>query len=211
MEKSNKINYTASIDLVEKGLDYGEVEVLVSNSAIDRHGESIKVEGIKTNEVMKNPVVLWGHDYASLPIGQILKIWKSGGNLMARIRFDYDIYEFARTVYEMVKRGTINAVSIGGMVKQWNADYTVVEEMEMLELSVVPVGAHPQALVMRRSLEDEEVAKQYNEFILKNIMKGMPNSERQNTIQVLKNLISALEEPTEVKAQEKIIVRKLIY
>lgn len=61
MEKSNKINYTAGIDLVEKALDYGEVEVLVSNSAIDRHGQSIKVEGIKTNEVMKNPVVLWGH------------------------------------------------------------------------------------------------------------------------------------------------------
>jgi HK97 family phage prohead protease len=208
MEKSNKINYTASIDLVEKGLDYGEVEVLVSNSAIDRHGESIKVEGIKTNEVMKNPVVLWGHDYMSLPIGKIIKLWKTEGNLMARIKFDYDIYEFARTVYEMVKRGTVNAVSIGGLVKKWNADYTVVEEMEMLELSVVPVGAHPQALVMRRSLQDESVAKQYNEFLLGNIMKSIPDSERQNTIKVLESLITILKEPSEVKEK---VVRKLVF
>lgn len=149
---------------VNKALNYGQVEVIVSNSAIDRHGESIRMEGIDTKQVMKNPVLLWGHDYESIPIGRIIKLWKSQGNLMARIELDYDIDEFADKVYKKIIRGSINAVSIGGIVKQWNEDYTVIEKMEMIELSLVTIGAHQDALVTSKSLEESfiQLAKVLN-------------------------------------------------
>jgi HK97 family phage prohead protease len=176
----------------------GQVEVIVSNSGTDRHGEKILVEGIDTKQVMRNPVVLWGHDYGSLPIGKILKIWKSGGNLKAKIEFAVDLYDFAKTAYEMVKAGFVNAVSIGGIVKQWNQDYTVIEKLEMVELSVVPVGAHPDALVTAKGLkiDKDTIQKQYLDFMRKSLIEKiqvMPEDEVQNSIKALKNLVSALE------------------
>jgi len=193
---------------VQKGLSYGEVEVIVSNSGLDRHGEQIIMEGIDISQIKRNPVVLWAHEYSGLPIGQIVKLWKSNGNLMARLKLDYDIYDFADTVYKMILRGTISAVSIGGMVKEWNEDYTIIKKMEMLELSVVPVGAHPDALVTAKSLgiRFEDFQKQYDTFVHKSLIdkfKNMPENEIQNHIGSLKALLSALEDsPKEVSTKE---------
>lgn len=183
---------------IQKSLEYGEIEVVVSNSGTDRHGESIRMEGIDTKQVLRNPVVLWAHQYSGLPIGKITKLWKSKGNLNARIKLDHDIYEFANTVYQMVLRGTINAVSIGGIVKEWNSDYTVVEKMEMIELSVVPVGAHPDALVTAKSLgmPAEKLAQQFEQFVkavLVDKFNDMPQDNIKLNIDVLKTLTSALE------------------
>lgn len=152
-DKSETQFITASFD-VEKGakVEYGEVEVIISNSGKDRHGESIIMEGIDTSQMKKNGVVLWAHDYSGLPIGSITKIWKSKGNLMGRIKFAIEDYDFAEKVYKLVKSGVINAVSIGGIVKEWNEDFTIVKKLEMIELSVVPVGAHRDALIVGKAL-----------------------------------------------------------
>lgn len=192
-------------------LNYGEVDVLVSNAATDRYGESIAVEGIDTTEVMRNPVVLWAHDYQDLPLGRILKLWKSGGNLYARIHLDTDLSEFADTVYKMILRGTINAVSIGGLVRKWGADeagitdWAKIDELEMVELSIVPVGAHPDALVVSKSfgMDVNEFKKQYETFVQKTLaekFKTLPKDEIKSYIESLKNLISALEASYEATA-----------
>lgn len=187
-------------------LKYGQVEVIVSNSGIDRHGESIEMEGIDTAQVKRNPVVLWAHDYSSLPIGSIMNIWKEGKNLMARLQLATETYDFAETVYKMIVSGFINAVSIGGIVKEWNEDYSVIKKMEMIELSVVPVGAHPDALVTSKSIgmQPNEIKEQYEEFLRKSLvdkLKVLPNNGIEQHIKVLKTLTSALEsayaEPTE--------------
>lgn len=214
---------------VKKGLEYGEVEVVVSNSSIDRYGDSITMEGIDLTQIRRNPVVLWAHQYSGLPIGRIVKLWRSKGNLMARLRLDYDIYDFADTVYKMIIRGTINAVSVGGLVREWGetedgkTDYYTIAKLEMVELSVVPVGAHPDALVTSKSLgmKPEELQKQFNEFVQRamvDTMKDINYDEINQHIQSLKALTSALEaayseastdtedsEPSKVK-----IVRKLV-
>lgn len=221
------IDITSKINLVNKALDYGEVEVIVSNSGTDRHGERIIMEGIDTSQVKRNPVVLWAHDYQNLPIGSITKIWKSGGNLMARLKFANDIYEFADHVYKMILNGFISAVSIGGIVKEWAEDMVTIKKMEMVELSVVPVGAHPDALVVSKSLgiKADEFRKDYQEFLYKGLLDKMgklPEDEVKSNIKALKNLTSALEsaysdsadsetsnEPIEVK-RIKIIKRLVI-
>lgn len=180
--------------LVNKGLEYGEVEVIISNSGTDRHGEQILLEGIDLKEIKRNPVVLWSHNYSELPIGKISKIWKSGGNLMGRIQFDYDIYDFADTVYKMVVRGTLNAVSIGGMVLEFDEnDYSVIKKLEMVELSVVPVGAHPDALVVSRGMNAEDVQKVNKEFDSFINNKQTVNKQLSEQVNALKSLVSALE------------------
>lgn len=184
---------------VTKGLEYGEVEVIVSNSATDRHGESILLEGIDLSQIRRNPVVLWAHDYQNLPIGQIKSIRKSAGNLVAKIKLDYDLYDFADTVYKMILRGTINAVSIGGMVREWSDDYTIVKKLEMIELSVVPVGAHPDALVIARSvgIAEDDVRKQFKDFVKANVLdkyEALSDTDFNNHVKFLEDFIKLLKE-----------------
>ena len=207
-------------DLVE-----GQVDVVVSNSALDRHGEKIMVQGIDTTQVERNPVVLFAHDYQSLPVGKIEKFWMDGKNLMARLTFAINDYDFAATLYKMVLGGFLNAVSIGGIVREWNQDQTVILKMEMVELSVVPVGAHPDALVVGKSFKKslgvgrEELAKQYSDFASRAFaldkLKGISENDRNKYINSLKELLSLLEsvkvaEPIEAKSIQETRVKRIV-
>lgn len=200
-----RIDLTAPFTIkAAKNMPYGQIEVVVSNSGVDRHGESIQMSGIDTKQIMRNPVVLWAHDYESLPIGKIEKLWKSGDNLMAKVQFMTDIVPFAETVYKLILAGALNAVSIGGMVKQYGVegnktDYAKIDKLEMVELSVVPVGAHPDALVTSKTLEktkvsEEELNERYAEFqkTAKMAAKDV-DGLLQKHIRPLKDLLSALE------------------
>lgn len=189
-------------------LAYGEVEVIMSNSNTDRYNESILVDGIDLSQIKRNPVVLWGHDYGGLPIGKIIKIWKQDGNLMARIKLSVEVYDFAKQVYDLILDGALNAVSIGGMVKQWSEDYRTIEELELYELSVVPVGAHPDALVTAKSIDKDKAAAlrksfaEFNEKSMVDKMKDISENEIKSHIQSLKALTSALEATLSSKSAE---------
>jgi HK97 family phage prohead protease len=210
---------------IKDGLTYGEIEVIVSNSGTDRYGETITMEGIDVSEVRRNPVVLWAHDYTGLPIGKITKLWRSNGNLLARIKLDYDIYDFADMVYKMILRGTINAVSIGGMIKEFAkaddgaTDYSKIAKLEMVELSVVPVGAHPDALVVSKSLgvDQKEFQEKFDQFLYKSLVdkyQNKPDNIR-DSINALKSLTSVLEsayktDPVETQAPKKETIKKYV-
>lgn len=192
-EVDTRVDYTASFEYVEKALDYGEVEVIVSNSGMDRHGEVIKVDGIDLNQIKRNPVVLWAHDYSSLPIGKITKIWKKDGNLMARFKLATNLYEFADTVYKMIKDGILNAVSIGGLVKQWADDGMTIDKLEMIELSVVPVGAHRDALVTSKSFQGKNITQEYESFLVKALQAKMNSQDDvEQHIDTLEKILDAL-------------------
>lgn len=184
-----------------KKLAYGEFETVVSNSNEDRYYEKILVEGIDLKQIKKNPTVLWGHDYRGLPIGKITKIWVQDGDLMARIKLSVEKYDFAKQVYELILDGAINAVSLGGQVKKWSEDYSTIEQLELYEVSVVPVGAHRDALITERSMGvDADKAKQlrksfadFEQEAMVDKMKSMPQDEIKSHISSLKSLTSALE------------------
>lgn len=182
-----------------KKLEYGEFETVVSNSSEDRYYEKILVEGIDLKQIKRNPTVLWGHDYRGLPIGKITKIWTEDGNLMARIKLSVEKYDFAKQVYELILDGAINAVSLGGQVKKWSEDYTTIEQLELYEVSVVPVGAHRDALITSKSLGQEKAAQlrksfeQFQEEATVDKLKSMSDDEIKSHIASLKALTSALE------------------
>lgn len=199
IEKDGQVEKVAVEKATGKQLAYGEFETVVSNSEEDRYYEKILVDGIDLKQIKKNPTVLWGHDYRGLPIGKITKIWIEGGNLMARIKLSVEKYDFAKQVYDLILDGAINAVSLGGQVKQWNDDYTVIEKLELYEVSVVPVGAHRDALITARSVGKEKAAelrKSFADFQKEATLdkiKLMPNDEIKSYIDSLKALTSALE------------------
>lgn len=184
-----------------KKLKEGEFETVVSNSNEDRYFEKILVEGIDLKQIKKNPVVLWGHDYRGLPIGKITKIWVDNGNLMARIQLSIEKYDFAKQIYDLILDGVINAVSLGGQVKKWSEDYSTIEQLELYEVSVVPVGAHRDALITERSMgvdakKAKELRKSFADFeqeAMVDKLKSMPQDEITSHIASLKALTSALE------------------
>lgn len=198
-----------------KDLEYGQVDVIVSNNALDRHGERIVVQGIDAARFRQNPGVLWGHDYSGLPIGMSVKEWNQDGNFMSRTQFATKEYPFAETVYKMVVGGFINAVSIGGIVRELDPkDDTIIKSLEMVEYSFVPVGANPEALVVGKSfkkslgVDRKTLETQYNEFMTKAValdkLKGLSDNVTNKYINSLKELLSLLES---VKPQESIETR----
>jgi HK97 family phage prohead protease len=203
-EIGEKVQVSLGLDnSLTKDLGDGMLETVVTTTALDRHNESIASAGVNTDGYMQNPVVLYGHDYASLPIGKAVSITKSDTSVTAKFQLAINEYPFAKTVYDLIKGGYLNAVSIGGVVKEWSKDMKTIMQMDMVEFSVVPVPANPEAIITGRSFEQatgksfDEIKAEYEDFARKTMLdkvKHIPNNEMQTTIKVLDNLIATLKE-----------------
>ena len=215
-EVGERVDAIMNIDQASvKDLGDGVFEATITNSEVDRMGESIDYKGIDTANYMNNPVVLYGHDYTSLPIGKTLKLTKSNttSSWKARFQLATEILPFAATVAALVKGGFLNAVSIGGVVRQWNENYTEIQKMEMVEFSIVPVPANPAALITSRSLEEitgksvEQVASEYREAVqqttAEKLEKSLDIDELDRHIKTLKDLTVILETAKTAKTNEK--------
>lgn len=134
-----------------KALADGELEVIVNSGQADRVNEILDIKGLDISDYQKNPVVLFAHDYSQPAIGKATKIWKtSDGMLKAVVKFATEEYDFAKTIYKLMKNGYMQAFSIGFI------PYDGIEDKDgtfrftassMLEFSAVPVPADPRALI----------------------------------------------------------------
>jgi HK97 family phage prohead protease len=125
---------------------------VISTGVEDRDRDSLRPGGWALANYRKNPVVLWAHDYRGLPVGQSEKTLVSAGQLRSTCKFaDVDLYPFADTVFRMVKAKFLRAVSVGFNPLEWAWDddrggYDFTKQ-ELLEYSIVPVPANPEALI----------------------------------------------------------------
>jgi len=130
-----------------------------STEARDRQGDIIVQQGWRTADFMKNPVILWAHNYYETPIGKALEIKITPENLSAKIQFVPETIDpFAGKVSKLVAQGYLKTVSVGFMVyksEPLNADdlkqrpdmkYGQRLYGDLLEISIVPVPANPEAL-----------------------------------------------------------------
>jgi HK97 family phage prohead protease len=99
-------------------------------------------------------VALWAHDSSAPPVGRASNVLVENERLMGDITFaDAETYAFADTVYRLVKGKFLNAVSVGFLPveydwsqddeRKWGIDFKV---QDLLEISVCPVPANPNAL-----------------------------------------------------------------
>jgi outer membrane biosynthesis protein TonB len=132
--------------------DSGTFEVIISTADTDRQGEIVDQNGWDLANYKVNPVVLFGHDYYSLPIGICDEITLDGGKLIAKGRFaPADANPFAQQVRKLYDLKIMRATSVGFIVKE--ALGNVITKAELLEFSFVPVPANPYALSMRQVQE----------------------------------------------------------
>lgn len=206
-EVGEKVQLNLGFEVSKKALAEGVIEAIVTTSSMDRHNESILTDGIDTdNYLEKNPVVLYGHDYRSLPIAKTLSISKTKNKMKAKFQFAVDELPFAATVFNLIKAGYLNAVSIGGRVLEWSDDYRTIVKMEMVEFSVVPVPANPEAIITQRSFEEaagksmEEVEKEFEQFAKNSLLdkeEVIDNNQLHKAISLLKGLVATLEDNLE--------------
>lgn len=130
---------------------------VISTSSPDRDNDVIEADGWQLANYQKNPVVLWAHDYRSLPIGKAIEVGLQGGKLVSTMEFaDHD---FANTVLRLVDGGFLRATSVGFRPEKYSInedrrglDFT---EQELLEFSIVPVPANPEALIVAREFKSD--------------------------------------------------------
>ena len=147
-------------DMLDTATSDRTITFVLSTPEVARDGHTLAASGWDTDAYMRNPVVLFAHDNSSTDtvIGRMDRIWTDGDRLMGQARFmEASLNPLAETVYQMVRQGFLSAVSVGFIPLDGKPakgrghgafDFT---RQELLEVSVVPVGAHPAALVMGRS------------------------------------------------------------
>jgi phage head maturation protease len=147
------------------------IRFVASDESVDRYGDIIRADGWKLANFKKNPVLLFGHQSRELPIGKVSEVGVVGKQLEATAEFmPAGMSDFADEVWRAVDAGFLNAVSVGFMPlsdpnyifadddpdhKGWPTGYEFIDQ-ELLELSVVPVPANPQALAVARALAISE-------------------------------------------------------
>jgi HK97 family phage prohead protease len=132
-----------------------QLTYVISTKAPDR--ENDRVLGFDLSNYRKNPVVLFAHDYKSLPVGKAVSISQVGDSLISTVEFvPADISPVAQQCYQLAAQGFMRGASIGfrpiSTPKANELGGYDFANVELLEWSLVPVPAHPDAL--RRSVKD---------------------------------------------------------
>jgi HK97 family phage prohead protease len=117
--------------------------------------DTIVAAGWDLTDFLANPVALWAHDSSAPPIGGARNVGVEADRLLGDIEFaPPETYAFADTIYRLVLGKFLRAVSVGFLPTR----YAFVEndpergfgidflEQALLEISVCPVPANPNAL-----------------------------------------------------------------
>ena len=157
------------------------VTATISTGEVDRDNEVLVPKGGDFTNFLKNPVVLWAHNYYEPPIGKALWIKKVTDKIIAKMEFAET--EKANEIYDLFKGGFLNAFSIGFAPVMAESSSPTPDEIkknpelanarrvyrkwELLEFSPVPVPANPDALAMAVKSLDVSLSKDLlNDFQL---------------------------------------------
>lgn len=166
-----------------KALDAGVIEVVVATNTRDRHGEILDINGLNTKSY--SGVVLWGHDYFSFPIGKSLSLRKTkDGQLISRAQLAVDEYDFAETAYNLIKGGYITDASIGFIPQEYSPETDTWVKSEMVEYSLVSIGANPDAKISKKALEAVGLTKDIFEQQVRDMYKQMKKLDPDHTEEI---------------------------
>lgn len=150
-----KTHKTLDFKVKQLGQNERRLRFIGSSEAEDRDGDIILASGWELGNYKKNPVFLWAHDYSIPPIGRALNVEVVNNELHFDIEFpEKGIHALADTVFELYKKGFMNATSVGFIGKDGSpsSNGTIFTKQELLELSAVPVPSNPTALQRAKSL-----------------------------------------------------------
>lgn len=186
------------------------IRFIFSTDDEDRHGEIVDQEGWDLKEFEKNPVVLFAHDHYQPAVGQVTEIGLNDQKqLEGVIKFAYEEYDFAKTLFNLYKGKFMRAVSAGFRNNKYEIDQDddtfTLKENTLFEMSVVNVPANAMALaksagidvsplkdmnekkVEKIVLKDEDIKKigeEVSKNINENLNKGLANTTKVETPKV---------------------------
>jgi HK97 family phage major capsid protein len=132
--------------------------MLASDATVDRDGDIIEAKGWELDNYLKNPVVLWSHDYASVPLAACIKIVRTNDQLILTHKFPPEgMHKFADMVLHLYNEKVIRAGSVGFIPlkskpikngKDGRAGKRFTRQ-ELLEHSLCAIPSNPNALVQQ--------------------------------------------------------------
>jgi len=173
----------------------------ITTKAVDRDGDIVVPGGAVLDHYRNNPVVLFGHDYHSLPVGKSLWIKADDRGLISKTQ--YAKHKKAEDIYQYRKDGFPMAKSIG-FIPITYVDKENFEELDlksldlkeedlvgasrvytkwlMLEYSDVPVPSNPEALqlaISKNIITEKEIklASENKAFVF-NIIDAEPEDKK---------------------------------
>ena len=97
------------------------IRFTITTGTMDRERDVINPAGWKVEQYLKNPIVLWAHDYRNLPIARSRELIVTERGLSSVAEFPAKgVHPFADTVYDLLKGGFLNATSVGFAPIKWN-------------------------------------------------------------------------------------------
>lgn len=153
----------------------------ITSDTLDRDGEVVVAQGMNASEFERNPILLYNHD-TSKPIGRCLGLKRKGNAIEGEFVFaqrpeGYEGEYFPEFVASLVGQGIVKGISIGyaaeqGGIRRASADdrqrygdtvHTVFSKWRLLEVSVAPVPANPDAVIsaIRKGYIDRLAAKRW--------------------------------------------------
>jgi len=135
------------------------VDFVISTPSVDRERDTISIKGWKLGNFRRNPVVLFAHNSGAPPIAQAPKV-RRNGDALESLGTKFTTEEenpFGAMIFRMIRGKFLRATSVGFLPLKFEfADSEEDEgrkfgldflEQELLEFSVVPVPANPEALI----------------------------------------------------------------
>lgn len=209
MDKTFK-HYTADVTQVGER----KMSFTISTAAVDRDNDTIDPKGWDLSSYMKNPVVLWAHDYSQPPVGKAVNIKSTASGLQADVEFlPQGVSSFADMIHDMCKGGFLNATSVGfrGMEYDEAKDRRGYDfkKQELLEFSIVPVPCNPEALA-QRGIKNEQLkqyAKEMNTWSKGILGEASPKMSQEQFDSLSGELAKILRETPEEKAPPVVTVQ----
>jgi len=148
-----------------KGYEKRILSYVTTNETPDRYGDIVRALGANLENYRKNPVVMFSHQHAEMPVGCSLKIWidDKNKNIPAQALFlDDRVDPSGRSdlVYKFAASGFMPACSIGFVPKKYNTPSSKKERESLglgdngveytawdyLEFSPCSIPANPEAM-----------------------------------------------------------------
>ena len=130
---------------------------IISTDTVDRMNDTVAVDGWDTENFLKggSGPVLFAHSYWSPPVGKSTSVKVVDGKLVGNVEFAAEVSDFAREIRDLVSFGAITSASVGFRPKLWafneeRGGFDFLEH-ELLEFSMVPVPANPDAVIQARA------------------------------------------------------------
>ncbi len=141
--------------------DARECDFVASTNAVDHYGDIVEQDWI-LDIYKQNPIALYAHDRWDLPIGQCTRCEVKSGQLECTIKFaSAEANPKAEQVWKLVQEKVLRAVSVGFRSKNYrlekrdDKEVWVLSGNTLLEISVVPIPANPDALAKSRAVATE--------------------------------------------------------